>query len=111
MVDRLSAPFSNDHDLLIQLVEKVGNNHTNVMEKLRDIEDGTSKQLADHEIRIQAVEKVLSAVDIEKYKEDHLWIASFRGRWAIVVWAIGITSGVAGYIVSQILNIKGLFGR
>lgn len=107
----MNAPFSNDHDLLIQLVEKVGNNHINIMEKLKDIEDGTSKQLAEHELRIQAVEKIFTAIDIEKYKDDHSWISSFRGRWAIIIWATGITSGTVGYIVSQFLNVKGLLGK
>lgn len=45
-----------DHDLLIQLHENITLNFAQVKADIKDLKDGTSNQLMDHEGRIRSVE-------------------------------------------------------
>lgn len=47
-----SARFLTDHDLLVELKTQI----VGIKEDIRDLKDGTSKQISDHEIRITSLE-------------------------------------------------------
>ena len=66
-----NADGSSDHDTQIKLVEAVANLDTKFSEKfadlkldIRNLSDGTSKQIADHEIRINKLETSKSTQNI-----------------------------------------------
>ncbi len=48
----------NDHDLIITIHEQI----KNIRADIKDIKDGTSTQLADHETRIRRLEEKITTV-------------------------------------------------
>ncbi len=52
----------NDHDLLITMHEQI----KNVRMDIKEIKDGTSEKLSDHELRIQTLEKSVEGAALVK---------------------------------------------
>lgn len=55
ITDAAAVKDSSDHDLLIELKTKMDG----IKADIKDLGDGTSKTIADHETRIRTVEKAL----------------------------------------------------
>lgn len=53
----LTELIQNDHDILVRLHENIELNFRQVKADIKDLKDGTSNQLTDHEKRIQFIER------------------------------------------------------
>lgn len=77
-------PNMSDHDLLITMHEQI----KNIRQDIKEIKDGTSDKLNDHEIRLR---------EIEKFKEN------WTGRNAILAVLIMFFIGLIGSYLSKFL--------
>jgi hypothetical protein len=51
-IESTNSRYLNDHDLLVELkTQMIG-----IKEDIKDLKDGTSRQIADHEIRLNTLE-------------------------------------------------------
>lgn len=85
MPPTLSA--GTDHDLLIELRTEM----RGVRSDIRDLKDGTSTTLADHEKRLRDIEDTLKSQDGRK--------AAFSFVGSAVYGAIGLIAGIVGSLI------------
>lgn len=85
-----SARTSDDHDLLIRISEKVDGLKGDV----KDLKDGTSIKIADHEKRIGAIELEQSLVSGTSQGSISMW--------GYVAWAILMLIAMAGVVLTVI---------
>ena len=71
-----SIHSTEDHDLLIELHENIELNFKQVKADIKDLKDGTSRQIDDHEVRIKTLELWRTARS-EQIKDDGL-------RWKVL---------------------------
>jgi hypothetical protein len=93
-----SIHSTEDHDLLIKLHENIDLNFRQVKADIKDLKDGTSNQLNDHEARIKDLE--VTRVDFRAKIRDN-------GKYMVFIVALGllilglliwhITGGSGGY--------------
>lgn len=100
-----------DHDTLIRLESKVDSLITDI----RDLKDGTSQKLTDHETRIRIMEKMAEVsqpeANIKKLNEVYGWVHDFKVRWQFVVAVAGLVGGVVGFILTLIGSSFNLIGK
>lgn len=112
-IDGLEKLQREDHDRLIRLESKIDNLSSDV----KDMKDGTQKEMADHELRIRQVERAIEATDLENSYQKFLTLqrnfdifqASSKAErrvWGIVGGALG---GTVVMILTQALGWIKLF--
>lgn len=110
-----------DHDILITLVETVKNNHTALLDKIAgvkedvsDIKETVNLRIADHELRIKALEKLRDEVQpqsvLEIVKKNDKWINDFKITWKTVLVITAGASAVITFLLTTLIHINNLFG-
>lgn len=110
-----------DHDILITLVETVKNNHAALLDKIAgvkedvsEIKEGVNLKLADHEVRIKALEKLRDEVQpettLEIIKRNDKWINEFKITWKTVLVITAAASAIITFILTTLIHINNLFG-
>lgn len=91
-----------DHDLLIRVDQKVDN----LIDSMDKLSDGMTKELADHELRINAIEKVheeLNPTEIAKtVQKNSQWINDFKITWKVLLFISSAISSIIGFILAVI---------
>lgn len=111
-----------DHDILITLVETVKNNHTALLDKISgvksdvgEIKDNVNIQIANHEIRIKAIEdvhnKINAEVELKRLDDVYQWMHDFRITWKFILGASITISSIISFFLGTILDVFKLFGR
>lgn len=112
----------SDHDILITLVETVKNNHSTVLDKISDVKskvqevnDGISTRVADHDLRIRTIEKLLETTapveSLAELKKVVQWKKEFQFTWKVIVAVAAITGGIVGFLLSTVGDLLSLAGR
>lgn len=99
------ADFQNkdDHDILIELRTVVTTFTQQYAKDMLELKNGTSSKLADHEVRLRALEVMTEKVDpMDKVKrllvlEDS--VHDFFTRLSTARWTIGAIGGAVGAIL------------
>lgn len=93
-----------DHDLLIRLESKVDG----LVIDIKDLKDGTSQKIADHEARLKVIELSHEKIDPEKAIEElHLasqWIHDFKLTWKITLGIAGGVGAAISFFIDLLLN-------
>lgn len=111
-----------DHDILITLVETVKNNHMALLDKISgvkadvaEIKDNVNVQIANHEVRIKAIEdvhnKISPDVELKKLNEVYQWMHDFRITWKFILGVSIAVSSIVSFFLGTILDVFKLFGR
>lgn len=111
-----------DHDILITLVETVKNNHMALLDKISgvkadvgEIKDNVNVQIANHEMRIKAIEEVHNKINAEaelkKLNEVYQWMHDFRITWKFILGVSIAVSSIVSFFLGTILDVFKLFGR
>ncbi len=91
-----------DHDLLIRLDQKVDN----LIISMDKLNDGTTQQLAQHDLRINALEKLheeLNPKEIATQVKDNTdFIKSFKITWRLMIFTTSIISAVISFILALV---------
>ena len=88
----------NDHDILVRLHENIELNFRQVKADIKDLKDGTSNQLADHEARIKDLE--VTRVDFRaKIRDTGKYMAFIVALGLLIIGLLiwHITGGSGGY--------------
>lgn len=100
-----------DHDTLIRLESKVDSLITDI----RDLKDGTSQKLTDHETRLRVIEKIAEQsqpeTNLKKLNDLYQWKHDFQVRWQFVVGVAGLIGGVVGFVLTLIGSYFNLIGK
>ena len=101
----------SDHDVLIELRANFRTFISQYVIDMKELKDGTTDKLVDHDIRIHKVEQTIEEFQpvaiLKQINEDHLWIHDFKITWKNL---LAIAGGI-GAIVTTILGIIAyLFG-
>ena len=100
-----------DHDTLIRLESKVDSLITDI----KDLKDGTSQKLTDHETRLRVMEKLAEQsqpeTNLKKLNDLYQWKHDFQVRWQFIVAAAGVIGGVVGFILTLIGSYFKLIGK
>lgn len=78
--------MQSDHDLLIKLNENVAH----MREEMRIAGDSTTRQTADHEVRIRLLENGINSEAVERKVKKELS--------ATIKWSIGILIAIAAVV-------------
>lgn len=99
-----------DHDLLIILTTKVDG----LSAKLDNMQNGVTQQLANHEQRINAIEKIVDQVDALNTYKDFLGLKQEVRDWKTSANAFRLIGGVIGggvvFLLTQLPNVLKSFG-
>ncbi len=109
-----------DHDILITLVESVKNNHATILDKIADIKEdvaeikaGINLRIADHEIRIKALEKMRDELRphtmAEIIEKNNQWINDFRLTWKITLGIASAVAAIVGFVIATVIEVLRLF--
>jgi hypothetical protein len=94
-----------DHDTLIRLETIV----TQISSDIKELKDGISDKLADHEIRIKTCEKILDEHATEdlpgKTLANYAWIHDFNTRWQLIVTLAGFIGGMIALAVPYVWKL------
>ena len=108
MTNRILNP-QTDHDLLVTLNTKFEIFIKSYAEDMKDLKDGISTKIADHELRINSIEKVVEQINpiqaygrFQKLEQDWRDQQTKLGVWR---WVTGIISAGIMFILTQIPNV------
>lgn len=94
-----------DHDSLIRLESKFDNFLTSYTQDIKDLKDGTTKQLADHEIRLRSIEKMIETFKPEERVKQLDSLLQDRNDSKVRRRTIMAIVAVIASVVSTILTI------
>lgn len=101
-----------DHDLLISLKTEFGLFAKQYTIDIKELKDGTAMKIADHEKRINDIEKIRDELKpYELTKELHgntQWIESYKITNRLILASIGFISMIGGIIGTMIAIWSGL---
>lgn len=104
-IEEIEKLRSLDHDTLIRLETKVDS----VLESVKEIKDGTAAQLANHEQRINDMEKLRDELNpkelVTQIKSNAQWIHDFKLTWKIILAISASIGGIVGFIVNLVLKL------
>lgn len=108
------AITTSDHDLLVTLNTKFEIFVKAYAEDMKDLKDGVSTKIADHEIRLTAVEKIVEQVrPLETYKD----FIQLKSEWhdskvklGVMRWVTGIISAGIMFLLTQVPNVLRAWG-
>lgn len=106
---------NNDHDLLIRLSANFESFTKQYQLDMRELKDGTTRQISDHEIRLQKLEKnydvaqpeekakrlLVAETEIAAVKQE---IRDFITTAKTARWFIGIITAIMGSVVTLFGN-------
>lgn len=112
--------IKSDHDILITLVESVKNNHATILDKIADVKDdvneikqGVNLRIADHELRIKALEKLRDELQphilAETIDKNNQWINDFKLTWKVTLGIASSVAAVVGFVIATIIEVLRLF--
>lgn len=111
MDDKKGIQVTTDHDLLIRLDAKVDG----LVLTVNEMKDGTAKQLAEHEVRIKAIELINDQLNLRQMNSDvdsnKQWIHDFSFRWKVILAFCFTMGGAFMWMINNIKNIINFFGR
>ena len=98
----------SDHDLLIRVDAKVDQLSLDI----REVKDGTTIEIANHEHRLLAIERVHDETNPKKAIEElavvKQWQHDFNFKWRFIIAAAAFIGGLVSWIFSNVhlLNIS-----
>lgn len=108
-IQELDKMQREDHDLLIRLESKVDS----LIVDVKDMKDGISQRLADHDTRLRAMEKIMEDVNpnlrVKQHDELWQWRHDFQLTWKIVIGIAAFIGSLVSFIIYLIFNILKLF--
>lgn len=99
-MDNSSPRQSNDHDLLIRL-EVVVNT---ISKDIREMKDGTAKELAQHDLRLKRIEQLLDTTNFEQAMEDFKKTQQLVHDTVVTANAFRMIAGFIGGLVVFLLT-------
>lgn len=101
----------DDHTTLIRLEAKVDS----LILDVKEVKDGTTIKLADHETRIRTIEKTheeINPIQVTKdFKDVQQQVHDFQTIWKFAITVAGTIGGIIGFILSVAVDSLHLFGR
>lgn len=95
-----------DHDTLVRLESKVDQFVSQYIVDMKELRDGTTHRLADHEVRLEKIERTmeeLKPVELsQKVDALNLWRHDFHLIWRFVVLAAATVGGVVAWILNNL---------
>lgn len=95
----------SDHDLLIVVTTKLDQLSIDI----KELKDGTTKTLADHEMRMTSLEKVIAEVNVEKsislLEKHEAWIHDFNVRFTFLLFLAGGLGGIITWVINSVKNL------
>lgn len=96
-----------DHDTLIRLEAKVDQ----VVSDIKEMKDGTTTKMVDHETRIKSLESNVQVIQpetsIKQLREMVEWKSNFQFTWRFIVGASGTVGAIIGALMSIAVNYFG----
>ncbi len=107
-LDSLDKLQRLDHDTLIRLESKVDS----VLTDIKDLKEGTTTKLADHELRLRVLEKLAEQyqpeLNLKKLNEVYQWKHDFQVTWKVILATASAVGGIVGFLLEMAFRI---FGR
>lgn len=98
---------TKDHDLLIKLDANFETFLKQYHLDVKELKDGTSKQLADHEIRLAKLEQITAEVKpvetVKEFRELQRQVNNFFVSAQTARWFVGIFSGILASVLTVIV--------
>lgn len=112
-MDQAQQALQSDHDILLGLAKTVELQHVETMGKIADVKsdvknivDGTSAQISNHETRLQILERSreqLSALKITDIAiENNKEIMRLKNYWKAIAGLIALLAGVIIWLLNVI---------
>lgn len=112
-MDQAQQALQSDHDILLGLAKTVELQHIETMGKIADVKsdvknivDGTSAQISNHETRLQILERSreqLSALKITDIAiENNKEIMRLKNYWKAIAGLIALLAGVIIWLLNVI---------
>ena len=110
VLDSLDKLQRTDHDTLIRLEGKVDSFLTQYLSDMKELKDGTTAKINDHEVRIKTLEKVNESIASSEgnrveimWQERHdtkltkkLTYGAIAAVGGVIVWILQLLSGFIG---------------
>lgn len=101
---------SLDHDTLIRVETKMDG----IVSDIKEMKDGTSKTLADHELRIQSIEDIVQITSpletVKDFRKLQLEVRDFKTTANAFRLIAGLVGGAIMYLLTQVPNLLKTWG-